>query len=81
MAVDMSRWLATHLSPLPNGFVASMTRQTTSTSLTLSSAVALTRSPNAVTGLCRPGVSTNTSCDSSVLSTPIRGGAWSAACR
>ena len=36
----------------------------------LSSAVALTRSPSAVTGLCSPGVSTKTSCTSGRVSTP-----------
>ena len=59
-----SRWPATHWSPVPNGLVASITRQTTSTSLTLSSAVALTRLPSAVTGLWSPGVSTKTTCAS-----------------
>jgi acyl dehydratase len=43
----------------------------TSTSPTLSSAVALTRSPSAVTGLCKPGVSTNTSCESGRVNTPM----------
>ena len=60
-----STWSATHRSPAPNGAVASTTRHTTSTvtsaSFTESMAVALTLAPRAVTGLCRPGVSTNTS--------------------
>jgi hypothetical protein len=57
----MSILSATQRSPFPNDFVASSTRQVTSTSLPAPSAVAFTRSPSAVTGLCRPGVSTNTS--------------------
>ena len=40
------------------------------TRATLSIAVALTLRPSAVTGLCRPGVSTNTTCASGRVSTP-----------
>ena len=54
--------------------MASSTRHTTSTpasdSATLSIAVALTLRPSAVTGLCRPGVSTNTTWASGRLRIP-----------
>ena len=61
---------ATNLSPRPSGIVASITRHTTSTPLSASFAVSLSRVPSAVTGLWMPGVSTNTTCASARLSTP-----------
>ena len=62
---------ATHWSPRPNGWVASSTKHTTSTSPMVPWAVALSRVPSAVRGLWIPGVSTNTTWASGRVSTPM----------
>ena len=66
-AAEASTRPATHSSPLPTGFVASMRSATTSMSASSASAALLSSLPRASLGLCRPGVSTITSCDVSVF--------------
>ncbi len=71
--VGVSTWAtrsATKRSPRPIGSVASMTKQTTSTSSRVPTARLLVRSPNKVRGLWMPGVSRNTICVRSVVRTP-----------
>ena len=60
-----SSWAATHSSPRPTGFEASMSMAMTSTSSSALSAEVFSSSPSASCGLCRPGVSTMIICISS----------------
>src|SRR5207253_6425939 len=61
---------ATRRSPGPIGLVASIRTHTVSTSASAERATALVRSPRSVRGLCTPGVSRNTICESGVVRTP-----------
>src|SRR3712207_4728638 len=57
-------------SPAPTGWSAGTQKTMTSTSASVSRTTSLSRRPSRLLGLCRPGVSTSTSCPAGRVTTP-----------